>query len=106
MDLTLRIPDDLAARLGASGDLTRRALEALAVEEYRAGRLARPELRRLLGFATSAESDSFLKARGIGEATTLLEKERDRRDTDSTLSWRDSGHSGRARRWAALIRWR
>ena len=41
MDLTLRIPDDLAARLGASGDLTRRALEALALEEYRAGRLAR-----------------------------------------------------------------
>jgi hypothetical protein len=78
MDLTLRIPDDLAARLGAPGDLTRRALEALAAEEYRAGRLARPDLRRLLGFATSDESDRFLETRGIGEATT----ERDRRNLD------------------------
>jgi len=86
MDLTLRSPDDLAARLGASGDLTRRALEALALEEYRAGRLARPELRRLLGFATSAESDRFLKTRGMGEATMVSEPERDRRNLDRTDS--------------------
>lgn len=36
LDVTLRIPDDLAARLGAAGDLSRRALEGLAIEEYRA----------------------------------------------------------------------
>jgi hypothetical protein len=48
MNVTLRIPDDLAKRLSAAGDdLSRRALEAFAVDEYRAGRLTRPELRRL-----------------------------------------------------------
>ena len=36
MNLTVRIPDDLAARLTAAGaDLERRALEALALEEFR-----------------------------------------------------------------------
>ena len=30
MNLTLQIPDDLAERMGASGDLSRRALESFA----------------------------------------------------------------------------
>ena len=39
MNLNVEIPDDLARRLGAAGgDLSRRALEGFAVEEYRAGR--------------------------------------------------------------------
>lgn len=82
MDVTLLIPDDLAQRLARGGDLARRALEALAVEEYRTGRLTRPELRRLLGFATRGELDGFLKARGVDEAMTLAELERDRQDLD------------------------
>lgn len=74
MNLVLRIPDDLAAQLSISGDdLERRALEALALEEYRARRLTRPELRRLLGFETRAELDGFLKAHGINEGITLKE---------------------------------
>jgi len=45
MNVTVQIPDDLARRLtAAGGDLWRRALEALAVEEY--GRLTKPELQR------------------------------------------------------------
>lgn len=82
MDLTVHIPDDLAARLGASADLSRRALEALGLAEYRAGHLTRPELRRLLGFDTRAELDGFLKRHGINEAMTLEEFERDRQDLD------------------------
>jgi hypothetical protein len=83
MNLTLRIPDDLVQRLRAGGDdISRRALEALAVEEYRAGRLTRPELRRLLGFGTRAELDGFLKGRGIDESMTIEEFERDRQDLD------------------------
>ncbi len=66
MNLTVRIPDDLAERLAAAGgDLERRALEALVAEEYRAGRLTRPDLRRLLGFETGYEIDGFLKAHDI-----------------------------------------
>ena len=37
MDVTVHIPEELARRLtAAGGDLSRRALEALALEEYRA----------------------------------------------------------------------
>ena len=50
MNLTIEIPDDVAERLAAAGgDLSRRALEALALEEYKRGRLIKPELRRLGG---------------------------------------------------------
>jgi hypothetical protein len=82
MGLTLRIPDDLAHRLGNQRELPRRALEAFALDAYRAGHLTRPELRRLLGFATRAELDAFLKARGVDESMTEAELERDRRDLD------------------------
>jgi hypothetical protein len=34
MDVTIHIPDDFANRLGTAGDLPRRALEALAIEEF------------------------------------------------------------------------
>jgi hypothetical protein len=62
MEITLRIPDDLAVRLGTVGEVERRALEALAVEEYKLGHLTKPELRRLLGFATGKALDGFLRA--------------------------------------------
>jgi hypothetical protein len=82
MNVTLPIPDDLARRLGSGDELARRALEAFALEEYRAGRLTRSELRRLLGFATRATLDGFLRARGIDEAMTALEFDQDRQDLD------------------------
>ena len=53
MELAVQIPDDLASRMSASGgDLSRRALEALALQEFRSGHITKPELRRLLGFGT------------------------------------------------------
>jgi hypothetical protein len=83
MNVTLRIPDDLVQRLSVGGDdISRRALEAFALDEYRAGRLTRPELRRLLGFETRVELDGFLKQRGIDESMTIAEFERDRQDLD------------------------
>ena len=65
MNLTMEIPDDLAARLGAGGDLSRRALEALAAEEYKYNRLTKPELQRLLAIETSFQVDEFLKAHDV-----------------------------------------
>lgn len=82
MNITVPIPDELAARLGAADDLARRALEAFALAEYQAGRLTRPELRRLLGFGTRYELDGFLKAHGVNEGMTLEEFERDRETLD------------------------
>jgi hypothetical protein len=79
----VHLPDDLATRLTADGgDLSRRALEALASEEYRAGRLTKPDLRRLLGLETRAELDGFLKAHGVFDPYTLADLERERRDLD------------------------
>ena len=39
MDVTFQIPDELANRVTTAGDLSRRALEAFALEELRAGRV-------------------------------------------------------------------
>ena len=66
MNLTVEIPDDLARQLSAAGgDLSRRALEALALEEYKSGRLTEDALRRMLGFTTRYQLDGFLKAHGV-----------------------------------------
>jgi hypothetical protein len=81
MNFTVEIPDDVAKRLTASGgDLPRRALEALALEEYKLGHLTKPELRRLLGFGTRAELDAFLKTHAVFAVYTAADLEQDRRD--------------------------
>jgi uncharacterized protein UPF0175 len=80
MDVTIHIPDDLATRLGTAGDLPRRVLEALAIEEFRLGHLTQAELRRLLGFATRQALDEFLKAHDVYVSYTLEDLERDRND--------------------------
>jgi hypothetical protein len=79
MNLTVEIPDDLAHRLSAAGgDLSRRALEALAAEEYKRDRLTKPELQRLLGIETSFQLDDFLKAHDVWIEYTLEDAERER----------------------------
>jgi hypothetical protein len=83
MIITIHIPDDMAQRLAAGGgDVSRRAFEALALEEYRAGRLSRPELRRALGYGTRAELDGFFKMHGVDESMTVEEFERQRQTLD------------------------
>ena len=78
MELAVQIPDDLASRMSASGgDLSRRALEALAIEEFRSGHITRHELRRLLGFETRYQLDAFLKAHELYEDYTLQDLERE-----------------------------
>ncbi|MBI3211056.1 MAG: UPF0175 family protein [Candidatus Solibacter usitatus] len=78
MDVTVQLPDDLASRMGAGGDLSRRALEALAAEEFKRGRLTKPDLRRLLGFETGSQIDEFLKRHEVFEEYTLEELDRER----------------------------
>jgi hypothetical protein len=72
MDLTVQIPDSLAGRLSAfGGDLSRRALEALALEEYKSGHLTEAELQTLFGFGTRYKLDGFLKEHGVWVDYTL-----------------------------------
>jgi hypothetical protein len=81
MDLTIQLPDDLAQRLSAAGgDLSRRALEALALEEYKSGHLTTAELRRLLGFQTRDALDGFLKSHKIFLKYTSEDLEQERQD--------------------------
>lgn len=79
MTFTVQIPDDLARRLGeAGGDLSRRALEALALEEYKNGHLTKPELKRFLGFETRGVLDGFLKAHHVFEEYSFEDLEQER----------------------------
>jgi len=80
MQVTVHIPDDLARRLGTASEVERRVLEALALEEFKLGRLSKPELRRLLGFGTREALDGFLMARGVFEPYSLADFEREQRD--------------------------
>jgi hypothetical protein len=77
--ITLELPEDIAAHLSAMGEnLSRAALEAFGLEQYRAGKLTQAQLRRLLGFATRMEVDGFLKAHGIELEYGPEDLERDR----------------------------
>jgi hypothetical protein len=82
MEITLRIPEDLARVLRTTGDIERRALEALALEEFKLGHLTKAELRRVLGFATRYALDAFLKAHGVYERYELADLEQERRDLE------------------------
>jgi len=83
MTLTVDIPDDLAIQLTkAGGDLSRRALEALAAEEYKHDRLSEPELQRLLGIETSFQLDEFLKAHDVWIEYTREDAERERQSLE------------------------
>ena len=79
MTITLELPEDIAAQLSARGEnLSRVALEAFGLEQYRAGRLTQAQLRRLLGFPTRMEVDGFLKAHGVELEYTSEDLARDR----------------------------
>jgi hypothetical protein len=66
MEVTLQISDDIARRMSEAGiDLSRRALESLALEEFKSRHITQQELRRLPGFGTRWKLDGFLKAHGV-----------------------------------------
>jgi predicted HTH domain antitoxin len=60
MEVTLQIPDDIAKRLSAAGaDVSRRALEAIALESYREQTLTLYQVSELLGLSR-VETEDFL----------------------------------------------
>jgi predicted HTH domain antitoxin len=60
MEVTLHIPDDIAKRLSAAGtDVSRRALEAIALEGYREQTLTLYQISEMLGFSR-VETEDFL----------------------------------------------
>jgi len=58
--LILNLPDELSAALSGSGqELSRAALEAIALEAYRERKLTAAQLRRILGFETRINLTGF-----------------------------------------------
>lgn len=78
MHVSLEIPDDLCRRLAPdAGALPRAALEGLALEAIRTGKLTVSQARRLLGIHSRYEMDGFLKAHGLLLEVTLEDVRRD-----------------------------
>jgi predicted HTH domain antitoxin len=78
MDVQLQIPDDVARIIQIEQpDLSRAALEALALEGYRSERLSEAQVRRMLGFRTRMQVHAFLKAHNVhlNYSTDELEKD-------------------------------
>ena len=72
MDVHLEVPEEFARHLASdSKGLARVALEALAAEGVRSGKLTTFQARRLLGIQSQYEMDGFLKARGVFLDLTL-----------------------------------
>lgn len=70
--MTLEVPDDIAQALGSKDELSRRALEALAVEGYRQEILTQLQVGKLLELAR-VETEDFL-ARHIDLYTHSMEE--------------------------------
>jgi hypothetical protein len=70
VQITVTIPDDLAAPLLPDGqEPARAALEALALEAYRQRRITGHQLRTLLGIPSRYELDGFLKQHEVYDYT-------------------------------------
>ena len=66
MQVHLDLPEDVASQFAAEpGGVTRAALEALAVEGVRSGKLTEYQARQMLGIQSRYEMDGFLKAHGV-----------------------------------------
>lgn len=80
--IAVDLPEDIAKRLeSAWRDLSRGALEAVAVEGYRDGTLSREQVGRVLGLSFW-ETEAFLKERQAYLAYDEHDLEQDRRDLD------------------------
>jgi uncharacterized protein UPF0175 len=86
MEVTIQIPDDIAASIQTAGrDLPRSVLEAYALEGYKTGQLSAYQVQKVLGFETPMELDGFLKAHEI-----YLDYSEDDVKTDTATSQRIS----------------
>jgi predicted HTH domain antitoxin len=82
--VTLDLPDVLSTYLTASGhNLERAALQAIALEAYREGKLSTAQLRRLLGYHTRTQVHAFLRQHGVYLHYSLADLEHDRQAGDA-----------------------
>ena len=78
MQITLDVAEDIAHQFAISPEgLSRAALEALAIQGARSGKLTTEQVRRMLGFPTRYEADGFLKQHEVYYDLTRADVERD-----------------------------
>lgn len=75
--VAIELPEEIATRLGEPGDLSRVALEAIAAQGYRSGKLTHAEVQKMLGLNSRWETDSFLKQAGAYLDYTEADLEQD-----------------------------
>lgn len=84
--ITVEIPESVAAKLGVGKkDLSRTALEAIALEGYRSDCLTGFQVMEMLGLETRLELDAFLKAHRIDLEYSLEDLEREHAALDRLL---------------------
>jgi hypothetical protein len=82
MRITLELPEDIAHGLETRWkDVSRGALESLALEGYRSRALTAAQLRRMLGLKSRMQVDEFLKSHDVYDFTAA-DFERDRATLD------------------------
>ena len=92
MRIWLDLPDDVIEQLGANGtDLSRSALEALAIDAYRMNRMTSHQLRQLLEIPSQDELDGFLKRHGVPLEYTFEDFEREGATSDRLWRKRQEG---------------
>ena len=90
MALTINLPPDIEQNLQQRwGDLPRHALEALAVDGYRARVLSRAQVRRMLGFETREQVDAFMAKSGVSFDYSVADFERDGETSEHLRELRD-----------------
>jgi len=82
MDVTIQVPEDIAARWQAQGDVPRGVLESVALEAYRKRIIGESRLQQWLGFETRFDVHRFLKEHGVPLNYTLEDLEHDRQTHD------------------------
>lgn len=87
MQVTVEIPDTLAAQLIPAGqEPSRTVLEDALVQAYRENRISGRQLMDALGIETRYDLDGFLKARNVFIEYTWDELQRDRQIMEEHLA--------------------
>ena len=85
MQVTINLPEELIQYLGKDAtDLSHAAVEALVLEGVRSGRLSVAQGRRVLGFVSRHQMETFLKFHGVDLPLTI---EQVRSDSDNALAF-------------------
>ncbi|HEV3037200.1 MAG TPA: UPF0175 family protein [Candidatus Angelobacter sp.] len=85
MQVTINLPEELVRYLGKNAtELSHAAVEGLVLEGVRSGKLSVAQGRRVLGFLSRHQMETFLKFHGVDLPLTI---EQVRSDSDNALAF-------------------